>query len=193
MSVYAPSFKPRYQVAREDRRFTFASMTHMPHGKGKALRLALLAVLALPKFARAQPDTAVQIGARVRVTATDRNVTGAWRGADSAALRVLESADGPVTTIPRSTVQRMSVSEGIMPGNFGRGARRGALYGLAGGVVLFTLAAWHDAVTPRSSFWTPTMTAAITGALLLLPPTATLIGAALTRHDTERWRTVAVP
>lgn len=98
-----------------------------------------------------------------------------------------------MTGIPRSSIQRVSVSAAIVPGNFGRGAKRGAFVGLGAGVLLFALAAWHDAVTPHSSFWTPTMTAAITGALLLLPPTATLIGAALTRHDTERWRTVPVP
>ena len=155
-----------------------------------ALFLALTA--AAPSRGSAQQATALSLGARVRVTATDRDVIGAWRGADSAALRVLERAPGPVTAIQRGSVQRLSVSDGIVPGDFGRGAKRGAFVGLAGGVVLFALAAWHDAVTPRSSFWTPTMTAAITGAVLL-PPAATLIGGALTRHDAERWRTVPVP
>ncbi len=155
-----------------------------------ALFLALAA--ASPAQSSAQHATALALGARVRVTATDRDVIGAWRGADSTTLRVLEGAQTPVTEIPRSSVRRVSVSDGIVPGNFGPGAKRGAFVGLAGGVVLFALAAWHDAVTPRSTFWTPTMAAAISGAVLL-PPAATLIGGAVTRHDTERWRTVPQP
>ena len=107
-------------------------------------------------------------------------------------MRVLERPDQPVTAIPRGSVEHLAVSEGIVPGNFGRGAKRGAFVGLGGGVLLFALAAWHDAVTPRSTFWTPVMTAAITGAVVL-PPAATMIGGALTRHDTERWRDVPVP
>jgi hypothetical protein len=149
-------------------------------------------LVAVATPAAAQQQNAVAVGARVRVSASGRDVIGAWRGADSAALHVLEGAQRPVTTVPRSTVQRLAVSEGVVPGNFGRGAKRGALIGLGGGVLLFALAAWHDAVTPRSTFWTPVMTAAITGAVVL-PPAATMIGGALTRHDTERWRAVPVP
>ncbi len=165
-------------------------MTWNTRSRFSAVALWSLALAATP--AAAQQQSAVAVGARVRVSATDRDVIGAWRGADSSSVRVLVTAQQPVTVIPRSSVQRLEVSEGVVPGNFGRGAKRGAFVGLAGGVVLFALAAWHDAVTPRSTFWTPVMTAAITGAVVL-PPAATMIGGALTRHDTERWRTVPVP
>ena len=160
--------------------------------RSRRCAVALWSLAMAATSAGAQQQTNLAVGARVRVSATDRDVIGAWRGADSNSLRVLESAQQPVTVLPRSSVRRVDVSDGIVPGNFGRGAKRGAFVGLGGGVLLFALAAWHDAVTPRSTFWTPVMTAAITGAVVL-PPAATMIGGALTRHDTERWRAVPVP
>ena len=148
-----------------------------------AMRIAaVLAALVLltPFGLRAQQDSALRSGARVRVTApnvTNGQITGSLVSIRDSSL-VLPDGDIPLASITALEVSRVTKSHA------GTGALTGFVIGALGGVLIVTSFCTDD-------FFGPCTAGQVVGsmAVMTLPPT--LLGAfigALIR--TERWEEV---